>query len=421
MVGAGLSNASLAAMLKNYGYSILVVDSRRDVGGNCHTSEMGGITVHDYGAHIFHTSNEAVWKFANTHANFVPFQNSPVARVRLTDSMKSKLYPPDHAPDYLYLNMPFNMNTFSKIWWTRTPEQIRKMLSKNVDQFKGNPVKSSYRNLEEKARGMVGDILYELLVKGYTEKQWGKPCSELPADGIINRLPVRFDWNNNYFNDKYQGIPEDGYTNWIADMMQNGKIDILLGVDYLENRAELDEKADIVFYSGRLDELFGKDIGELPFRSLNFRVEDISGSAADCGQGVAVMNYTTDDVPYTRTIEHRLFCPWKPLTGHTVISTEYPAEMKPGSEPYYPVNNAESDKLYNAYASRLVRLNNKIVPTGRLGLFKYMDMDDCIAESMEINHRILYGANITEEPMGTDTYHDKKILMLRRAVCIHRK
>ena len=421
MVGAGLSNAALAAQLSVRGYSILMVDARKDVGGNCHTTEMGGITVHDYGAHIFHTSNEEVWKFANRYANFVPFQNSPVARAKLTDRMKHKLFPPENAPEYMYLNMPFNMNTFSKIWWKRSPDEIMKMFKSTLDQFcKGNP-QPTYRNLEEKAIGMVGEVLYELLVKGYTEKQWGKPCSELPADGIINRLPVRFNWDNNYFNDKYQGMPEHGYTSWINEMIHGpfSKVDVIMGVNYLDDRAQLDDKADIVFYSGRLDDLFDRDMGELPFRSLKFTVED--KATYETFQGVPVMNYTTDDVPYTRTIEHRLFCPWKGNPGHTVVSTEYPAEMKPGAEPYYPVNNAESDKLYNAYAERLVKLDNTICPTGRLGLFKYMDMDDCIEKAIEMDNRIAKGVTITEEYLGTDTPPSRKIQMLKRALIIQMK
>ena len=381
MVGAGLSNAVIAHQLAQSGYRVLVIDKRNAIGGNCHTSEVNGITVHDYGAHIFHTDNEEVWKFANKFDNFVPFQNSPIARAKLPDELKVKMFAKDHAPEYIYLNLPFNMNTFSKIWPEQTPESIRNMFKSTVDCF--NPNKHplpTYENLEEKAIGMVGRVVYDLLVKGYTEKQWGKPCTELPAEGIINRLPVRFNWNNNYFNDKYQGIPEHGYTKWIENMLNDEwhHVDVWLGTDFADVRADLDKLARWVFYSGSIDELFDYKYGRLPYRSLRFSTKVI-GNCGDA-QGVAVMNYTTDDVPYTRTIEHKYFCPWKPTpTDTTIVTTEYPADMKPGMEPYYPMNDPEAINLYQKY---LFETSSCFTMTGRLGLYRYMDMDDCIAESL---------------------------------------
>jgi len=377
LVGAGLSNAVIAHELASAGYRVLVIDKRNAIGGNCHTSEIHGITVHDYGAHIFHTSDEAVWKFATKFDNFIPFVNSPVARAKLDDVTMKCL---GRTNEYMFLDLPFNLNTFTTLWPNVHPDDMEAHINALRDKFR----KEYPENLEEQALSLVGDRIYNLLIKGYTEKQWGKKCTELPPE-IIKRLPLRFTWNNNYFNDKYQGIPEHGYTQWIENMLTYGgqdggiKVDVWLNTSYKDVKADLDQLTRWVFYSGSVDELMDYTYGDLPYRSLRFTTSVMSRFSDF--QGVAVMNYTTDDVPFTRTIEHKHFCPWKGSEGPTVVTTEFPADMTRGAEPYYPMGDENAIDLYLKY---LRDIPHGFTLTGRLGLYKYMDMDDCIAESLRI-------------------------------------
>lgn len=371
LVGAGLYNAVLANRFANHGLSCLIVEKRNEIGGNCHTYDLNGITVHKYGAHIFHTSNDEVWKFANRFANFVPYQNSPIAMTKKDGK-------------FLYLNLPFNMNTYARIWPDLSPEEISAKIDEEIDEVKATEDTSTLAGC---CKRMVGKTVFELLVKDYTEKQWGKPCEELPPD-LIKRLPMRFTWNNNYFNDKYQGIPEEGYTKWIENMIFRdapSKVNLLLGVDFLERRVELAGMADHVFYSGRPDLLHGQH--DLPFRSLKF---ETSVLPIPDFQGTAVMNHNTKDVPYTRTIEHKHFQPWKegnrmcvPRDMTTVVTTETPCMCNDANdEPYYPINNAENERIYRGYADAVK--DSKIHLCGRLGLYRYLDMDDCIESALEM-------------------------------------
>ena len=372
LVGAGLYNAVLANRFSNHGLSCLIVEKRNEIGGNCHTYELNGITVHKYGAHIFHTSNEEVWRFANKYANFVPYQNSPIAMTKKDGK-------------FLYLNLPFNMNTYARIWPDLSPEEISAKIDEEIDEANAT---EDTDTLSGCCKRMVGKTIFELLVKDYTEKQWGTACDNLPAD-LIKRLPMRFTWDNNYFNDKYQGIPEEGYTKWIENMIfrdaPGGKVNLLLGVDFLERRVKLESMADHVFYSGRPDLLYGKH--DLPFRSLKF---ETSVMPVPDFQGTAVVNHNTKDVPYTRTIEHKHFQPWKEgnrmcVTRDmtTVVTTETPCMCNDANdEPYYPINNTENERIYRGYAE--ATKGTKIHLCGRLGLYRYLDMDDCIESALKM-------------------------------------
>ena len=371
LVGAGLFNAVLANRFANHGLSCLIVEKRNEIGGNCYTYDLNGITVHKYGAHIFHTSNDEVWKFANKYANFVPYQNSPIAMTKKDGK-------------FLYLNLPFNMNTYARIWPDLSLEEIAKKIDEEIAEAKAC---EDTGTLSGCCKRMVGKTIFELLVKDYTEKQWGTACCNLPAD-LIKRLPMRFTWNNNYFNDKYQGIPEEGYTKWIENMIFQdapSKINLMLGIDFLDRRVELESMADHVFYSGRPDLLCGAN--DLPFRGLKF---ETSVMPIPDFQGTAVVNHNTKDVPYTRTIEHKHFQPWKESdwlcdvrNSTTVVTTETPClcdTMK--DEPYYPFNNRENDKIYRGYAE--ATKGTKIHLCGRLGLYRYLDMDDCIETALKM-------------------------------------
>lgn len=371
LVGAGLYNAVLANRFANHGLSCLIVEKRNEIGGNCHTYDLNGITVHKYGAHIFHTSNDEVWKFANRFANFVPYQNSPIAMAKKDGK-------------FLYLNLPFNMNTYARIWPGLSPEEISSKIDEEIAEAKAT---EDTFTLSGCCKRMVGKTVFELLVKDYTEKQWGKPCEELPPD-LIKRLPMRFTWNNNYFNDKYQGIPEEGYTKWIENMIFRdapSKVNLLLGVDYLDKRIELTAMADHVFYSGRPDLLYEQH--DLPFRSLKF---ETSVLPIPDFQGTAVVNHNTKDVPYTRTIEHKHFQPWKegneicvPRNMTTVVTTETPCMCsKADDEPYYPINNPENERIYQGYADAVK--DSRLHLCGRLGLYRYLDMDDCIESALKM-------------------------------------
>ncbi len=352
IVGAGLYGASFARLATDGGYKCLVIDRRNQVAGNVYTENVGGINVHKYGAHIFHTSDREVWDFANKFAEFNRYTNTVVA------NFKGEIY-----------SMPFNMYTFNKMWGVITPEEARKKLDEQIASVKI----SEPKNLEEQALSLIGPDIYNKLIKGYTEKQWGRKATELPAF-IIKRLPVRLTYNNNYFNDSFQGIPVGGYTKWIENMLEG--IEVRTGVDFLENREELCSLADKIIYSGMIDEFYGYKLGTLEYRSLRFETEYLPD--VDDFQGNAVINYTDAETPFTRIIEHKHF---EFGTGKgTAVTREYPAEWKKGDEPYYPLNNDRNNDLYRQYLE-LASSDEKVRFGGRLGKYKYYDMDDTIADA----------------------------------------
>lgn len=367
LVGAGLYNAVLAYRFQQMGLKVCVVEKRGngEIGGNCATEERDGIMIHKYGAHIFHTSDKSVWDFANKFAHFSPYINSPVAITHLRDG--------DPA---VAVNLPFNMNTFSKVFGVTTPEAAKNRIAEETEKY----IKASYSNLKEKALALVGERLFDRLIRGYTEKQWGRPCEELSPD-IITRIPLRFTYDNNYFNDLYQGIPDEGYSQWIHNMF--GKCTFYSGVNYLDNRVALDKIADHVFYSGRVDEFFGFKYGELEYRSLKFVTKKYD---TDNYQGVAVRNFTEKTPDYTRMIEHRHFMPTSaqeritPKTSY--VTCEYPANMADTNEPYYSVNNSINDSLYARYKAECPP---NVTFVGRLGMYKYNDMDDTIISAMNLD------------------------------------
>ena len=366
LVGAGLFNAVLAHKFATFGKSVLVVERREDIGGNCYTEPLHGIDVHKYGAHIFHTSNVEAWEFANKFAKFNQFVNSPVAMTLDTST---------YYPRPKVYNLPFNMNTFNELWGCATPDEAKRKIEEETRPY----IKAVYDNLEEKALSMVGKTIYEKVIKGYTEKQWHCRCDQLHPD-IISRIPLRFNFDNNYFNDTFQGIPEHGYTEWIRNMLSDATV--ITGVDYLKERDKWDAKADLVFFSGMVDEFFNFENGRLHYRSLEFRTE-----VKDTGnyQGVAVVNYPGLEVSYTRTIEHRHFMSSlrKAIApeNRTIVTTEYPADMKPGMEAYYPVADTISRERYGSYMNMRPR---NVVFTGRLGRFEYNDMDDTIIKALAV-------------------------------------
>ncbi len=351
IVGAGFFGAVFAREMTDNGKKCLVIDRRPHIGGNCYTEQIEGINVHKYGAHIFHTSDEEIWEYINRFGNFNSFINSPVA------IYKDELY-----------NLPFNMNTFSKMWRVRTPAEAKKKIAEQISEL----CITEPQNLEEQALSLVGKDVYEKLVKGYTEKQWGRPCNELPAY-IIKRLPLRFTYDNNYFNDKYQGIPENGYTAVFEALLEG--IDVRLGTDYNDIKGE--NIARKIVYCGCIDEFFGYALGELEYRSLRFENETLN---TDNYQGNAVVNYTSADVPYTRIIEHKHF-------DHrdqekTVITREYPAEWHRGNEPYYPITDEKNNTLYARYEEMAKQYPN-VIFGGRLGKYRYYDMDKVIRAALE--------------------------------------
>ena len=351
LAGSGLYAAVFAWMAKQNGKTCLVVEKRNHIGGNIYCEEVEGIRVHKYGAHIFHTSNREVWDFVNQFTEFNRYTNSPVA------NYKGEMY-----------NMPFNMNTFSKMWGISTPAEAKAMIEEQKKVITGEP-----KNLEEQAISLVGTDIYQKLVKGYTEKQWGRSCEELPAF-IIRRLPVRFTYDNNYFNDLHQGIPVEGYNALIEKMFDG--CEIRTGVDYLQHKEELDALADKVVYTGMIDEYFGHCYGNLEYRSLKFETELLD---TDNFQGVAVVNYTDRETPYTRIIEHKHF--EFGTQEKTVITREYPADWKPGMESYYPVNDEKNQSLYSRYAE-LAAKEEKVIFGGRLAEYKYYDMDKVIESAL---------------------------------------
>ncbi|MBQ8162171.1 MAG: UDP-galactopyranose mutase [Clostridia bacterium] len=365
IVGAGLFGAVCARQLTDAGKKVLVIDRRGHVAGNVYTEKTEGIHVHVYGAHFFHTNLPDVWTYVNRFATFNRFTNSPVANYH------GELY-----------SLPFNMYTFNRMWGVVTPEEARE----KIEQQKRDAGITSPRNLEEQAISLVGTDIYEKLIKGYTEKQWGRKCTELPAF-IIRRLPVRFTFDNNYFNALFQGIPMGGYTRMVERMLEG--IEVRLGEDYLKDRAALDALADTVIYTGPIDAYFGHCLGHLAYRSVRFETEVLDTPNF---QGNAAVNYTDAETPYTRIIEHKWFEFGKDDEGRdlprTVISREYSSEWKPGDEPYYPVNDGENGALYARYRE-LADKEAHVVFGGRLGEYKYYDMDQVIHSALETSARLL--------------------------------
>ena len=356
IVGSGLFGSTCANLLKNNGKKVLVIDKRNNVAGNVYTQEIEGIQVHKYGAHIFHTDYKDVWNYVNSFVEFNRYTNSPVARYK----------------DEIY-NMPFNMNTFSKIWNdVITPEDALKHINEEKKEMEGKNIS----NLEEQAISLVGRTIYEKLIKGYTEKQWNRNCKELPAF-IIKRLPVRLIYDNNYFNDKYQGIPIGGYTKLVEKMLEG--IEVRLNTNYFDNRKEWNEIAEKVIYTGMLDEYFEYKLGRLEYRSLKFDTKIIE---KENYQGNAVVNYTGKEVAYTRVIEHKHFDTTQ-SSKKTVITYEYPDDWTPEKEAYYVINDEKNNELAEKYRA-LANKEKNVIFGGRLASYKYYDMDDVIKEAMNI-------------------------------------
>ena len=358
LVGAGLFNGVFAYEASKKGKKCLVVEKRDHIGGNIYCPEVEGIHVHQYGAHIFHTSNKRVWNYVNDLADFNRFTNSPVA------NYKGEIY-----------NMPFNMNTFNKMWGVITPQEAMEKIEEQKSAVSGEP-----KNLEEQAISLVGSDIYEKLVKGYTEKQWGRDCKELPSF-IIRRLPVRFTYDNNYFNDLYQGIPVGGY-NVIIDKLFEG-CEIECGVDYLEQKEHYDSLGETIVYTGTIDAYFGYCFGKLEYRSLRFETEILD---MENYQGNAVVNYTDRETLFTRIIEHKHF--EFGTQEKTVITREYPADWEEGMEPYYPVNDEKNQALYRRY-EELASGEKHVIFGGRLGEYKYYDMDKVIESALKTAERYL--------------------------------
>lgn len=361
IVGAGLFGSVFAQKAHENGKKVLVIDKRDHIGGNVYTEDVEGIHVHKYGAHIFHTNNKKVWEYVNQFAEFNRFTNSPVA------NYKGELY-----------SLPFNMYTFNKMWGVVTPEEaFAKIKEQKEEAGIGEPA-----NLEEQAISLVGTDIYQKLIKGYTEKQWGRKCVDLPAF-IIKRLPVRFTFDNNYFNALYQGIPMGGYTKMVEKMLEG--VEVLLGVDYLEQKEELDKKAKKIVYTGPIDAYFAYKLGNLEYRSVRFDTELLDMPNF---QGNAAVNYTDDETPWTRIIEHKWFEFGKDEEGNelpkTVISREYSTEWKPGDEPYYPLNDERNNGLYKQY-KELAGKETKVLFGGRLGEYKYYDMDRVIEAALGLS------------------------------------
>lgn len=349
IVGAGLFGAVFAKEATKVGKKCLVIEKRNHIGGNCYTENQDGVCVHKYGAHIFHTSNKKVWDYVNSYVEFTPFINSPIA------NYKGKLY-----------HLPFNMNTFYELWGVKTPLEAKEKINSQKVAC-DNP-----KNVKEQALSLVGKDIYETLVEGYTEKQWGKSAEDLPAD-IIKRLPLRFTYDNNYFNDNYQGICD--YTKLVEAILDG--VEVRLGVDYLQNKEEYDALAEKVLYTGAIDEYFNYACGNLEYRSLRFETKRME---IESFQGNAVVNYTERNIPYTRIIEHKHFDK-NNKTPFTVVTYEHPDEWVLGKERFYPVNDDKNAKVYAKY-KELADAQDKVIFGGRLGLYKYLDMDDVIEASM---------------------------------------
>lgn len=365
IIGSGLFGSVFARQAADAGKKVLVIDKRPNIAGNVYTEKVEGINLHKYGAHIFHTNNTEVWNYVNRFATFNRFTNSPVA------NYKGELY-----------SMPFNMYTFNKMWGVVTPEEAAAKIEEQKKEITGEP-----QNLEEQAISLVGRDIYEKLVKGYTEKQWGRDCKELPAF-IIRRLPVRRTFDNNYFNALYQGIPIGGYTKLVENLLEG--IEVRLNEDYLEDKAEWNAMAEKVVYTGAIDAYFDYALGNLEYRSVRFENEILD---VPNFQGNAAVNYTDKETPWTRIIEHKWFEFGKDEEGNdlpkTIISKEYSSEWKPGDEPYYPVNDEKNGELYQKYKA-LAEKEENIIFGGRLGEYKYYDMDAVIASALECARNQLY-------------------------------
>lgn len=359
IVGAGLYGAVFANLAKKSGKSVLVIDKRNHIAGNIFTKQIAGINVHEYGAHIFHTNNADVWTFVNKYANFNRFTNSPVA------NFCGQIY-----------SLPFNMYTFNKMWGVVTPQEA----INKIEEQKRNAGIIRPKNLEEQAISLVGSDIYEKLIKGYTEKQWGRSCKDLPAF-IIKRLPVRFTYDNNYFNALFQGIPIGGYTQMVENMLKD--IEVRLQTDFFEHKAELNSLAKKIVFTGSIDSYFDYELGALEYRSVRFETELLDTANY---QGNAAVNYTSSDIPWTRIIEHKWFEFGKDSKENelpkTVISREYSSEWEPGNEPYYPVNDERNEKLYTKYR-QLAEKESKVIFGGRLGEYKYFDMDAVIKQALD--------------------------------------
>ncbi len=366
IVGAGLAGATAARQLTDAGYKCLVIDRRPNVGGNVFTENIDGINVHKYGAHIFHTSDKKVWDYVTSFVDFNRYTNCPIA----------------HAADGKIYNLPFNMNTFHQLWGVKTPEEARQIIDEQrreaVEQMAADSVKEP-RNLQEQALTLVGRDIYEKLIKHYTEKQWGRKCTDLPAF-IIRRLPVRFTFDNNYFNDRYQGIPIGGYTLLVEKMLDG--VEVRLDTDFFDYRSQLLSMADRVVYTGGIDRYFDYCFGHLQYRTVRFETEIVNSPNF---QGNAVINYTDPDSPFTRVIEHKHFETFGNEVydnPHTVISREYSSEWKPGDEPYYPVNDSRNNELYAKYKA-LADKELNVTFCGRLAEYRYYDMHQVIARTIE--------------------------------------
>ena len=370
VVGAGRFGSVFAHEASKRGKKVLVIDRRSHVAGNAYTENVGGINVHKYGAHIFHTSNKEVWDYVCQFAEFNRYTNSPIARYK----------------DELY-NLPFNMNTFNHMWHVKTPAEAMAKIDEQRAEELAKLAGREPANLEEQALSLVGRDIYEKLIKGYTEKQWGRKCSELPAF-IIKRLPVRMVFDNNYFNDKYQGIPVGGYTQVVEKMLSG--VEVRLNTDFFEQRSALAAEAKKVLFTGMIDEYYDYRYGELEYRSLRFETEDLP---QENYQGNAVVNYTEAEIPYTRIVEHKHFefgCQGGATTNHTVVTREYPVGWKRGDEPYYPLNDDKNNALYAKYKA-LASQERNVIFGGRLGMYKYYDMHHVIAEALACAKKELEG------------------------------
>lgn len=354
IVGAGLFGSIFAYEAEKRGKKCLVIEKRDHIGGNIYTENINGINIHKYGAHIFHTSNKEVWNYINQFAEFNNFVNSPMA------IYKDEIY-----------NLPFNMNTFSKLWGIKTPDEAKVIIKNQINDYKTDEPK----NLEEYAINMAGKDIYEKFIKGYTEKQWGRPCNQLPMS-IIKRIPLRFTYNNNYFSDKYQGIPIGGYTKIIENMLAN--VEVLVNTDYCEFIKNTKYSFDKTIYTGPIDEFFGYCFGNLEYRSLKFETKELD---VEDYQGNAVINYTGEEIGYTRIIEHKHF--EFTTKRNTIITYEYPMEWQAGMEPYYPINDEKNSELYMKYSKYSMKRND-IIFGGRLGEYKYYDMDKVVEAALKL-------------------------------------
>ena len=366
IVGAGLAGSTLAYLLNNEGYNVQVIDKRNHIAGNCYTELKDNIHIHKYGPHIFHTDNKYIWDFVNKFAEFNNFINEPLAL----------------APDGRIYNLPFNMNTFAKIFEVTTPEEVKAKIKEEINIYQeDNP---EVMNLQDQAVSMVGTSIFNLLIKGYTEKQWGTVCTNLPPE-IIKRLPLRFVYNNNYFNDKYQGIPVNGYNEIIKNML-NG-IDLKLNYDYKEHEEEIKNESRYIIYTGKIDEFYDYKLGELEYRGLKFETKCLNVSNY---QGNAVINQTSIEVPYTRVIEHKHFN--KDESDLTYITYEYPCESSKNDIPFYPKSDKKNKELYEKY-KELSKESSNIIFAGRLGKYSYFDMDDVILDCFDTFNTIKHNIN----------------------------